>query len=273
MPLAVSLGTIAPLFLTALLLPLFPFHGVYVAALTRSPRRKAIVLPTVLPLIGICAAAVLLPAMPPELMPAVTVLAAFGAIWGSFKALVQVHALPLLSYAGLALYSVLWWHLARAGSLTADGALYAVAVTLVISGLVLAWDCVRVRFGDLDLNRIGGLFRPMPRFALCMALLIMAAVGLPPFGLFFGYMGMLLSPSTGISGGLVVIVISWLGASWYLFQFMRRLLFGPHRPDVFYKDLGAKEISAFVSVLALLVILGGVPQDLLESAIASITAE
>ena len=47
----------------------------------------------------------------------------------------------------------------------------------------------------MAVDRIGGLARPMPRFAILMALLTMAAVGLPPFGFFSGYVGILLRPS------------------------------------------------------------------------------
>ncbi len=214
-----------------------------------------------------------MPKIPPELLPAVSTLAAFGALWGSIKALVQVRVLHLLSYAGLALYSVLWWHLAQAGKLTPPAMLYAWAATLAVGGLVLGWDRIRVRHGDLDLNRIGGLLKPMPRFALCMALLVMAAAGLPPFGLFFGYLGILLSPSTGMSFGygLFAIVAAWFAASWYLFKLMQRLLFGKHRTDLRYEDLRPVEIAAFAVVILLLVVPVSMPQNWLDARDPAVT--
>ena len=256
-------GTVGLSLLAALCLPIFPFHGLYTAALTRAPRIMAVALAVLLPIMGIF----LMPQIPPEFLPAVGTLSAFGALWGSVKALMQVRVLNLLSYAGLALYSVLWWHLAHAGKLTPPAILYAWAGTLVIGGLVLAWDRIRVRHGDLDLNRIGGLLKPMPRFALCMALLVMAAVGLPPFGLFFGYLGILLSPSTGMSSGfgLLAIIAAWFAASWYLFKFMQRLLFGTHREDLRYEDLRPAEIAALAVVVLLLVVPVSIPQHWLET--------
>jgi NADH-quinone oxidoreductase subunit M len=169
------------------------------------------------------------------------------------------------------LYSILWWHFAQVGKITPHALLYAWTVTLVWGGLFLAWDRVRVRYGDLDLNQIGGLFQPMPRFALCTGLLVMAAVGLPPFGLFFGYLGILLSPSTGISYGLFAILAAWLTSCWYLFKMMQQLLFGPYRRDLRYEDLRPVEIAAFVFVIVLLVISSVIPEDLLSSTITELT--
>lgn len=262
---------VALLLLSALLVPLFPLHTVYVAMLTRAPRGLATALSVLLPALGISAMTWLLPEIPKGILPAISVLAVVGALWGSIKALLQVHIARLLAYGGLAMYSILWWYFAQAGTITPNALLYAWTVTLVWGGLFLAWDRVRVRYGDLDLNRIGGLFQPMPRFAVCMCLLIMAAVGLPPFGLFFGYLGILLSPSTGISFGLFAIIATWFAACWYLFRLMQQLLFGPHRSDLRYEDLRPVEIAAFVFVLALLVIPSTIPQEWMSTAITEVS--
>lgn len=268
---AMPVKTIALLVLSALLVPLFPLHGVYVAALTRAPRAWATVLCGLLPVLGICVMTWLLPEIPSELLRAISLLAAIGALWGSIKALLQVNVSRLLSYGGLALYSILWWHFSQVGEITPQALLYAWTVTLIWGGLSLAWDRVRVRYGDLDLNQIGGLFKPMPCFAVCMGLLIMAAVGLPPFGLFFGYLGILLSPSTGISFGLAVIIATWFAACWYLFKLMQQLLFGPPRKDICYDDLRPAEIAVFVLVIALLIIPSAIPPDWLKAATTEIT--
>jgi NADH-quinone oxidoreductase subunit L len=261
---------LVPLVLAAVCLPLFPIHGLYTTVLTRAPRIISLALALLLPLLGIF----LIPSISPQFLPAVGVLSAFGAIWGSLKALMQVRVLHLLSYAGMALYSILWWHLAHAGKLTSTGIMYAWAVTLVIGGLVLAWDRIRVRYGDLDLDHIGGLLKPMPRFTLCMGLLIMAAVGLPPFSPFYGYLGILLSPSSGVSFGfgLLAVIAAWFAASWYLFKLMQRLLFGAHREDLRYEDLRPMEIAAFAVVVLLLLVPVSIPQDWLQTVVAPQTS-
>ena len=251
------------LILSFFLLPLFPFHGLYVAALTRTPGWLAMLLSVLLPAFGFLA----FPGIPASLLPALGVLAAFGAIWGSLKALSHDKVPELIAYAGLSMYSILWWHLAQVGKFTAQSLQYAVAVGLVSLGLILAWNSLRSRYAELDLTRVGGLFRPMPRFAFFTALIIMASVGLPPFGLFFGYLGMLVSPSITMSPGLVAVVFSWFAASWYFFNLMQRLLFGPVKSEFRYEDIRRGEIAGFALVIGLLIVLGGLPQDWLELAV------
>src|SRR5881296_2909342 len=260
-----SAANITLFFVAALMIPLFPLHGVYVAALTRLPGYLPMCLAILLPTVGLYGLMGLLPEMPAEFLKGVSVLALFGALYGSLKALVQFRVTRLLAYASLAFFSILWWYLAGTGTSTPQAAVYTSAVALVIGGLFLAWHRVQVRYGDLDLNQIGGLARPMPRFAILLSLLVMAAVGLPPFGLFSGYMAILLHPSIVISWDLMVILLTWLAASWYLFRLMQRLLFGPHRSDIRYEDLRPTEVAPLLIVLLILLALGITPYGFFES--------
>mgnify|MGYP000855373413 CR=1 FL=1 len=149
-----------------------------------------------------------------------------------------------------------------------EAVVYASAVLLVTVGMLLAWDRVQVRYGNLNLTRIGGLAQPMPKFALCLALLVMVALGLPPFGLFFGYLGLLLSvvevDSSAMPGGMVIVLLTWFSLSWCLFKLMQRVLFGPHRADLRYDDLRPAEITAIAIILLLLVSLSVVPHGWLN---------
>ena len=260
-----SATDVARFFAAALMLPLFPLHGVYVVALTRLPGYVAMCLAVLLPTVGLYVLMGLLPEMPAEFLRGVSVLALFGALYGSLKALVQFRVTRLLAYASLAFFSILWWYLAVTGTYTAQAAVYTSAVALVTGGLFLAWHRVQARYGDLDLNRIGGLARPMPRFATLLSLLVMAAIGLPPFGLFSGYMAMLLHPSIVISWDLMVILLTWLAASWYLFRMMQRLLFGPHRSDIPYEDLRPTEVASLLIMLVLVLALGIVPYGFFDA--------
>ena len=254
--------------LFALMLPLFPLHGLYVAALTQLPGYASVLLAFLLPITGLYGLAGLLPELPAELLNGVSLLALFGTLYGSLKALAQVRVTRLLAYGGLAFYSILWWHLAAAETATPQAIIYTSSVALVTGGLLFAWRAVQTRYGDLALDRIGGLARPMPRFATLLSLLVMAAVGLPPFGLFSGYMAMLLHPSIAISMsisvGLTIILLAWFTASWYLFKLMQRVLFGPHRSDLPCEDLGPAEVAPLVIVLVLLLALGIAPHGLVE---------
>jgi len=260
---AVSLPatTLALFIAAALMLPLFPMHGIYITALTRLPGYGPMLLALVLPVAGFFGLAVLLPDLPPEFLGGVSRLAMISALYGSFKATVQSGPNRLPAYAGLSLCSILWWYLSVVGSATPPAGVYAGSVALVTAGLFYAFHRLKARYGDLGPNGIGGLARPMPRFAALLGLLVMAAVGLPPFSLFSGFVEMLLNSSVAPSiaimpGAMAVILLTWFGASWYLFRMMQQLLFGPHRPDVLYEDLRASEVVTFVVVLGVLIGLG-----------------
>ncbi len=254
--------------LFALMLPLFPLHGLYVAALTRLPAYASVLLAFLLPITGLYGLAGVLPDLPAALLTGVSVLALFGALYGSIKALAQVRAPRLVAYGGLAFYSMLWWHLAVAETATPHAIIFAAAAATVTAGLLFAWRALQMRYGDLALDRIGGLARPMPRFATLFALLVMAGVGLPPFGLFAGYLAMLLHPSLTVSMsrsvGLAIVLFAWFAASWYLFKLMQRVLFGPHRSDLPYEDLGPAEVAPLVIALVFLLALGIAPHGLVE---------
>ncbi len=258
-----SFETVLVLVVAGLLLPLFPLHSAYVAALTRLPRVWALVLSFVLPLAGVFMLR-MLPAIPPSLQAVVSVLALIGATYATLKAVAQKSVLHLITYAGLAFYSILWWQLANVGSVTPAAIIYTFAVVLVIGGILLAWDRLQVRYGNLPMNRLGGLARPMPKFGLCLALLVMAAVGLPPFGLVFSFIGLMLG-SPAVTAGTFVVLLTWFGASWNLFKLMQRILFGPHREDLRYDDLNPAEIAAFGVILLLLIVLSVIPQGFLIS--------
>ena len=251
--------------LVALLLPLFPLHAVYVAALTRTTGFLAAALAVLMPAAGLFGLANLLPQIPAQVLPAISVLALFGALYGSLKALAQTRVPHLLAYAGLTFFSTLWWHAAVTGALAVQAGVYSAAVVLLIVAMLLAWQRMSRRYGDLTLERMHGLARPMPRFAAVLSLLVMAGVGLPPFGLFSAYAAMLLQPAIAGSAGLIVIVLCWFLASWYLFRMMQRLLFGPHRDDIRYEDLHARELACFALLLVVLALLGTKLPEWLEA--------
>jgi NADH-quinone oxidoreductase subunit L len=277
-----SATTLAGFVAAALMLPLFPFHGLYIAALTRLPGYGSMLLALLLPAAGYYTLVNLLPDIPQDVLGGVGPLALIGALYGSFKALMQDRPNRLPAYAGLALFSMVWWHLAVAGSGTPHADVFTGSAAVVVVGLIYAMHRLQARYGALDPKRIGGLARPMPRFATLFGLLVMAAVGLPPFGLFSGFMTMLLHPSTvqaavvpvdgrslalsiAVSGNLIVILIVWFAVSWYLFRMMQQLLFGPHRSDILYEDLRTNEVVSFVIVLTVLLALGLAPHGVFDA--------
>ncbi|MGH7228682.1 MAG: proton-conducting transporter membrane subunit [Nitrospiraceae bacterium] len=243
----------------AMLLPLVPLHGGYVASLAGLPGNLPAFLAVLLPTLGFHGMLALSSGTQDVAGTALAALGLAGAAYGAVKALAQSRARSVLAYANLSFFSILWWYVATAGSVPAAATVYVAGVGLATSGLLLAWYAIRARYGDMDLRAIHGLAQPMPRFALLFALLALAALGLPPFGVFSGFLGMFLRPSLELSGWFAVIVLAWFAASWYFVDLVQRLIFGRHRPDLPYRDLRWSEMAPLLVILLVLAVLGVVP--------------
>jgi NADH-quinone oxidoreductase subunit M len=240
-------------------LPLVPLHKGYVEALSALPGNVPAFLAVVLPAIGFHELLTLLPQMPSALADALSVLALVGILYGSLRAFTQARASSVVAYGAVAFYAVLWWYLCSARASAPYTVVYLCAVGLATSGLVMAWQQLRARYGEVDLRMLSGLALPMPRFAAALSLLALAAVGLPPFGVYAGMLGMLLAPSFAWSSAVPIVLLGWLAAAWYLFALVQGLLFGAARPEYRHEDLRGPEWASLAVVLVLLIALGLMP--------------
>jgi NADH-quinone oxidoreductase subunit M len=253
------IASVAVALACATALPLMPFHKGYVAALTTLPGNLPVFLALVLPIVGLHGLLTALPQLPDALMEVAGILALLGTLYGSLRALTQSRAPSVVAFGGLAFLSMLWWFLLGTRSVPPQSHVYLSGVGLATSGLLLAWYQLRARYGEIGLRALSGLARPMPRFAIGLSLLALAALGLPPFGVYAGFIGMLLAPSFTWSAGVIVILTAWLAASWYTFELMQGLLFGRRRPGDRHEDLHGSESASLAIVLMLLVALGILP--------------
>jgi NADH-quinone oxidoreductase subunit M len=247
----------------AVVLPLVPFHTSYVAALTALPGNLPAFLALLLPVVGFHELLTVLPQFPTGPSETTAIMALVGTLYGSLKALGQTRVAPVAAYGSLAFFSILWWYLLTTRTAVFPTVVYLGGVGLATSGLLLAWYALRARYGDIGIRTLGGLASTMPRFSVGLSLLTIAALGLPPFGVFSGFIGMLLAPSFAWSGGLIVILLAWLAASWYLFDLVQELLFGRRQAE-WDKDLRTPELASLVIVLVLLVALGAMPSGLFD---------
>ena len=257
------LSSIASLLACAVLLPLVPFHDGHVTALTRLPGSLPSFIVVLLPLVGLHGLATAMPSVPDIVAWAMSLFALVGASYGALKALAQSRVRLLLAYGSLSFFSILWWFAAASRTATPRAALLVGTVGLATSGLMVAWQVIRTRYGDdVDPQAISGLAAGMPQYAVLLSLLALAAMGLPPFGVFAGFMGLLLSPPFPSLAGLFVTLLAWLAASWYIMQMVQRLLFGIRRPELRYTDLLRSELASLLIVVLVLLALGLAPTTL-----------
>jgi len=266
------LSAIASLLAGAVLLPLVPLHGGYLAALTRLPGNLPSFLSVLLPVIGVHGVDAAIGAVPEGLAGVVAILAVGSALYSAIKALAQSRVQLRLAYGSLSFMSILWWFAASARVTGPSTDAFVGAVALVTSGLLVSWQVVRTRYGDdVDPHSISGLAASMPRYAVLLSLLSLAAIGLPPFGVFAGFIGLLLAPTVSFSIALLCILLAWLSASWYILDLVQHLLFGTHRPDLPHTDLNRAEFASLLLVVLALLVLGILPARLVGSGVPTPT--
>jgi NADH-quinone oxidoreductase subunit M len=212
------------------------------------------------PALGLHSLAPLAATLPEPVVWMMSFLALAGAIYGAIKALAQSRVRLLLAYSSLSFFSMLWWCVVTTRSATPHAALFVGAVGLVMCGLLVAWQIIRTRYGDdVDPQAISGLASTMPQYAVLLSLLALAAMGLPPFGVFAGFMGLLLSSTAAFSAGIVILVCAWLAASWYILALVQGLLFGAQRRDLRHADLLQTELVSLIILVLTLLALGVTP--------------
>ncbi len=260
------ISSMASLATCAVLLPLMPFHDGYLTALTRLPGSLPPFVVLLLPVLGLHELVMTIPTMPNEFVAVVSLVALVSSLYGALKALAQSRVRLLLGYGSISFFSTLWWFVAGAHTATPRAAVLAGAVGLATGGLLVAWQVIRTRYGDdVDPQAISGLAAAMPKYAVLFSLLGLATMGLPPFGVFAGFMGLLLTTPPSSTIGLFIILTVWLAASWYIMQMVQQLLFGPRRPDLRYADLRHPEFASLLIVVLTLLALGLAPTSLYVS--------
>lgn len=250
------------------LIPLLPFHTGYLTALTRLPGNLPSFAAVLLPSVGLHFMVTMLPAIPITITGFVSLFALAGALYGAVKALAQTRVRLMLAYGSLSFFSVLWWFAATSHMATSRAAVLVAAVSLATCGLLIAWQIIRTRYGDdVDPLSISGLASSMPSYGVLLSLLALAAMGLPPFGVFAGFMGLLLHSPIPSLLGLLIFLSAWLAASWYIMSAVQRLLFGMRRSNIRHHDVVAGEWGALVATILVLTLLGLAPNDWFASTV------
>lgn len=237
----------------ATLLPLFPLHGAFVGAVSYLPGTLPAFVAIVLPCLGWYEMASLDAASFAGFVPT---MALTGALYGTMRAVTESHAGRAVAYLTMSLLGVAWWHPAvKDGTMHAPQG-YVSAVAVAMAGLLLAGYFIRVRCGHLDLNRLRGLARPMPRLGALVGLLITAAIGMPLFGVFSEFMEMMMTAASRGASGVGLVLLVWLSVSALLVRFMQGLLFGqPPIGRLLQEDVRPQEAATLILILSLLIVL------------------
>ncbi len=261
-----SIAAVLQLVAFAILLPLFPLQAVFVGSLSNLPGTLPAFLAVVLPCLGWHGIVSLMSEVLAPVIHTVIALALVGALYEALRTSVQFHLTRMIASITTILFSLVWWHVGATGKAAPEAGCYLSTVSLAASGLLLAGHQLEARYGFLDLDKLRGLARPMPRLATLVGLLLMAAMGLPLFGVFSTFMAMMFASPSPMPQSAVIVLLIWLIASLLLMRLLQRLLCGQPKPDVVYQDLTLTELLPLVLVLCLLALGVRVPVHLFQPA-------
>ena len=255
----------------AVKIPMWPVHTWLPDAHVEAPTGGSVILAGVLLKLGgygfLRFSVPMLPEASVDFAPLIFALSAVAIVYASLVALVQDDMKKMIAYS-----SVAHMGFVTAGIFTftregVEGAIFQmISHGLISAALFLVVGVVYDRKHSRKISDYGGLVNTMPRYAVLFMVFMLGSVGLPGTSGFVGEF-LVIMGSFQASGLLAFFVASGmvLGAIYMLSLYRRVIFAAPNDPDAAkMEDLSSRELSFFVP-LAVLVLLLGIAPTLLTS--------
>ncbi len=270
----------------AIKVPMFPFHTWLPDAHVQAPTAGSVVLAGVLLKMGtygfIRFAIPFFPNASLDFAPIISILAIIGIIYGAFMALAQTDMKKLIAYSSISHLGFVMLGLFAFALGTSPGGSGRV-VTLSIQGvqgalyqminhglstgaLFLLIGMIYERRHTKEMSEFGGLAKVMPRLAVVFMITTLASIGLPGLNGFVGEFLILLGAFKANSWyGILATTGVILGAVYMLILY-QKVFFGEcHNPkNQSLKDLSLREMLVILPLIALMVIMGVLPNFFLD---------
>ena len=247
-----SFGMVTGLVIGMTLIPLLPFHWPFVSLVGSAQGPLSGLWTTVFLSLGLAELTELQTSLSEGMQVGISALALGSALYASFKCLGQTQIRPLLTYAAFAQVSMLWGLTTVFSSFSPWLIPFGLTISLVMTALFFAYNCIQQRFGSHTIGKLPGLALVMPRLGVLLIILISIAVALPMIPILTGLTTI---PTTGhqdVSLVIISVIILcvWMLGSWYFSHLLHQTAFGRARPDIPYKDLTAVETCALSLLIA-----------------------
>jgi NADH-quinone oxidoreductase subunit M len=262
----------------AIKVPIVPLHTWLPDAHVEAPTAGSVILAGVLLKMGTYGfmklAFPLFPDATRLLAPVFGTLAVVSIIYGACLALVQTDIKKIIAYSSISHLGYVMLGLVSLDLLGIQGALMQmVSHGLVAGGLFLMVGMIYERCHTRELAAYGGLAKLLPVYSVFLAVLTLAAIGLPTTSGFTGEFLVLLGAFRAawpqyVQGAVYPLIVSAsavagvvIGAL-YMLRFAQRFLFGaakaPHLPLV---DLNLREKAILASIVVAVFALGLFPDE------------
>ncbi len=258
-------------FAFAIKVPMFPLHTWLPDAHVEAPTAGSVVLAAVLLKMGtfgfVRYAIPLFPNASEQFAPWIAGLAIVGILYGALVAMVQPDIKKLVAYSSV---SHLGFCMLGLYAMNAQG--FAGAMLQMINhgistgALFLLVGVIYERRHSRAIADFGGLWKPMPVYAVVFLIVLLSSIGVPATNGFVGEFLILIgafkwSPKVGALAATGVIL-----SAVYMLWMYQRVMFGPvtHAENESLPDLNLRERLVFAPLVILIFWLGVAPQPFLD---------
>ena len=209
-----------------------------------------------------------------DVAPYLAIAGAIGIVWSGFACYVQDDLKRLVAYSSIGHMGFVVLAISTQSDVGLAAAVFgSVAHGLVTGLLFFSAGSLKDRFGTASIAAIGrGLYARTPWLAVVVVFAAVASLGLPGLA---GFWGELLSLRAAYEvGDVLTKPVAWTGlglallgialATAYFVRAIRLLAQGEPEPDDADRDLGRREIVVMGALVVAIVVLGLVPQLVLD---------
>jgi NADH-quinone oxidoreductase subunit M len=263
----------------AVKVPLFPFHTWLPDAHVQAPTAGSVILAGILLKMGTYGylrfALPLFPGPAQELAPIFAFLAIVGILYGAWVAFAQQDIKSLVAYSSVShLGFVMLGIFALNVEGLSGGVLQMVNHGLSTGALFLLVGMIYERRHTRDIDAFGGLWKIVPVYAGFFLITMLASVGLPGLNGFVGEFLALLGAYAANPWWAVFATFGVVLAATYLLRLFGKMFFGQldNPENQRLVDLSGKEIAVLFPLVALMILIGFVPNLFLEPMQPSLNA-
>ncbi|HKT81914.1 MAG TPA: NADH-quinone oxidoreductase subunit M [Vicinamibacterales bacterium] len=261
----------------AIKVPLFPLHTWLPDAHVEAPTAGSVILAGVMLKMGTYGllrfAFPLFPIAASYFAPYLAILAVIGIIYGALVAMVQPDMKKLVAYSSVSHLGFVVLGIAAMNQQGVQGAVYQMLSHGVSTGgLFMLVGMLSDRRHTRLIAEFGGLKQVMPRFVAAFLLVTLASIGLPGLNGFIGEFLILLGAYTWHPRLAVFAATGVILSATYMLWMFQRVNYGPVTNDKNegLPDLAPREWAVMVPTIALIVLMGLLPNLFLRPMSASV---
>jgi NADH-quinone oxidoreductase subunit M len=182
----------------AIKVPMFPFHTWLPDAHTQAPTQGSVILAAILLKLGtygfVRIALPILPQGAKAWAPTIGVLAVIGIIYGALGCLAQTDMKRLIAFSSVAHMGFVMLGISTLTPLGINAALFGMVAHGLITGMLFfVAGSVKERYHTLEIKRLSGMLKQMPKLGWILGFCAMASLGLPGLAGFWGEFPAILS--------------------------------------------------------------------------------